>query len=287
MLPFPIRNNINFIVGLLLFVTHFGFPQIILSGKITEAQSGIPVPFASVIIGNKHFGTLSNEQGDFRLKLPYITTKDTLKFSAIGYETQSYTGDDIKKMQGKVISLVPAQNDLNEIKINPNDVKKKTLGTKNYSKENCTAFISEEDNWLGSQAAIKAGNKKGRNVYIESFSFYIIKNEYSDSLRFRVMLYGVSPAGYPSKTFLKRSVIFKTAIKQGEVKIDLKEHYITTDDDFFISLECLEENMDERKFCFAGSVNVPSYAKTRALNYWKYVKGGGADLNVTVSYLKE
>lgn len=260
--------------------------QILLSGSVTELKSGLPIPFASIGISGKHYGTLSNDNGNFKLSLPYITDKDTLKISAIGYETVAFTKAEMKGFTNKIISLAPLTVDLSEVKVKPKSVKRKTLGIKNYSTRNCTAFMSEEGNWLGAQAAIKAGNKKGQSVYIEDFSFYIIKNTSSDSLKFRLMFYSVGPKGYPGKTFLKKPIVFKTNVKQGEVKIDLSNHYITTDDDFFISLECLEEQMDVKKFCFAGSIATPSYAKTSTFNYWKFVKGGGADLNVTVSYIK-
>lgn len=260
--------------------------QIILSGKITESKSGLPIPYASIGIAGKHYGTLSNEDGAFKFKLPYITDLDTLKISAIGFETLGFVKSEIKGFKDKVISLNPISVDLSEVKVKPKTVKQKVLGNKNYSTRNCTAFMNEENNWRGSQAAIKAGNKKGQSVYIENFNFYIIKNTYTDSLKFRLMFYSISAKGYPSKTFLKKPIVFKTNVKQGVVTVDLNEYYITTDDDFFISLECLEEEMDATHFCFAGSINTASYAKTSAFNYWKFVKGGGADLNVTVSYIK-
>lgn len=261
--------------------------QVILSGIITEVKTGLPVSFASIGISGKHYGTLSNEKGNFKLALPYLTEKDTLKISAIGYETLLYTKSEMKGMSNKLISLNPLPLDLSEVKVKPNFVNRKVLGSKKFSTRNCTAFVGEENNWQGSQAAIKAGNKKGQAVYIEDFSFYIIKNTYEDSLKFRLMFYSVSAKGYPAKTFLKRPVIFKTNVKQGKVTIDLKNYYITADDDFFISLECLEEQMDAARFCFAGSIGTPSYCKTSVFNYWKYVKGGGADFNVTVSYIKD
>lgn len=261
--------------------------QVLLSGTITESKSGLPIPYASIGISGKHYGTLSNEKGVFKLSLPYITDKDTLKISAIGFESIVYTKSEMKGLVNKLISLEPLSVNLSEVKISAKSVKKKVLGTKSYSVKNCSAFISEENNWLGAQAAIKAGNKKGQSVYIEDFNFYIIKNTSDDSLKFRLMFYSVSPKGYPAKTFLKKPVVFKTNVKQGVVTVDLKNYYITTDDDFFISLECLEEQMDVTKFCFAGSIATPSFAKSSAFHPWKQVKGGGADFNITVSYIKE
>ncbi|HRD40228.1 MAG TPA: carboxypeptidase-like regulatory domain-containing protein, partial [Bacteroidia bacterium] len=229
--------------------------QVVLSGKITEEKSGLPIPYTSIGISGKHYGTLSNADGFFTLKLPYLTDKDTLKISAIGYESATFAKPDMKGFTNKVISLKPLIVNLNTVDIKAKIVKRKVLGTTKYSTRNCTAFVTEDENWLGSQAAILAGNKKGQSVYIENFSFYIIKNTFEDSIKFRLMFYAVSPKGYPYQSFLKRPVVFKTNVKQGIVTIDLKDYYITTDDDFFISLECLEEKMDATKFCFAGSVN--------------------------------
>lgn len=273
------------LILLLIFVGQI-HAQVVLSGRITEEKSGLPIPYASVGISGKHYGTLSNADGFFNLKLPYLTEKDTLKISAIGFETVTFAKPDLKNFTGKVISLKPILIDLKEIDVKAKVVKRKVLGTTKYSTRNCTAFVTEDENWLGSQAAILAGNKKGQSVYIEDFSFYIIKNTFEDSIKFRLMFYAVSPKGYPYQSFLKRPVIFKTNVKQGIVTVNLKDYYITTDDDFFISLECLEEKMDATKFCFAGSVNTPSYCKTKVFGYWRRVKGGRADFNVTVSYLK-
>ena len=100
------------------------------------------------------------------------------------------------------------------------------------------------------------------------------------------MLYEVDEKGYPGKTFLKKPILFKTIAKEGEVLVNLKDHSISTTGDFFISLECLEEEMESAKFCFAGSIKVPSFFKTSAFSRWGKVKGGGGDFNVKVSYVK-
>ncbi|HEX7414236.1 MAG TPA: hypothetical protein VF411_09340, partial [Bacteroidia bacterium] len=70
------------------------------------------------------------------------------------------------------------------------------------------------------------------------------------------------------------------------VQVNLKDYLISTTRDFFISLECLEEKMESGKFCFAGSIKVPSFVKTSPFAKWVRVKGGGGDFNVKVSYVK-
>jgi hypothetical protein len=173
--------------------------------------------------------------------------------------------------------------DLTEIKVKPK--KSVILGTYKYSTKNCTAFTGKTGNWKGEQAAIQANNPEDVTVYFETFSFYVVKNLYHDSLQFRVMLYRVAENGRPGSTFLKKPILFKTNSKQGEVNVDLKPYDIVHTGDFFISLECLEDEMDASKFCFAGSIKVPSYFKS-AFGRWGKVKGGGGDFNVKVKTAK-
>jgi hypothetical protein len=266
-----------------VFVTAQG----IFHAKITDASTAEAIPFASVGIKGKNVGTVTDDKGDFELNLLKCDEDDSLKVSAIGYKTRGFTVSQIRQLGGKIITLEPIAVKLEEVHITSKKVKRRVLGTSKYSVRNCSAFTGTGGNWKGEEAAIRANSEKGKYVFIEDFNFYIIQNKYEDSLVFRLMLYSVDPKNLPGETFLKKPIIFKTAIKQGIVHIDLKNYNIIYNDDFFISLECLMDKMDQTKFCFAGSAKIPSYVKTSTFMNWYRVKGGGADLNVTVSYLKD
>jgi len=254
------------------------------TGKVLDVNTHSPVAYAA--IGNQILGvgTLCDADGTFTLDYSKIDVTDTIKVFAIGYEIYATTVQQAVKNTTGIIYLKPVTYELEEVKIKPKQ--SKYLGTYKYTKNNCSAFAGTSGNWKGNQAAIKANNKEGVKVYLESFGFYIIKNEYSDSLTFRMMLYSMDANGYPGPTFLKQPVIFKTNVKQGEVRVDLKPYQITTTGDFFISLECLEDEMESAKFCFAGTIDIPSYFKNSAFSKWGKVKGGGGDFNLKVSYSK-
>lgn len=260
--------------------------QGIYNAKITDASSNAGIPFASIGIKGKNIGTVADEKGNFEMNILKCEEDDTLKISAIGYKTKGFTVSEARQSMSKIILLEPLVVKLDEILITSKKVKRKTLGTTKYSTKNCSAFQGLEGNWKGEEAAIRANNEKGKSVFIEDFNFYIIQNKYEDSLVFRLMLYSVNTKNLPGETFLKKPVIFKTAVKQGIVHVDLRNYNIIYNDDFFISLECLMDKMDQTKFCFAGSAKVASYVKTSTFMNWYRVRGGGADLNVTVSYLK-
>jgi hypothetical protein len=269
-----------------LVICHLGFSQVIISGTIKDKNTQQAIPFASIGLVGTLQGVLSDGNGKFELTIPHFTDKDTIRISSIGYNSLSMAGNELKESTNKLFYLKPELYNLKEVEINAKNSGYTILGTSKYSTGICTAFAGENNNWKGEQAAIQVNNTISTPVYIESFNFYIIKNVYPDSLQFRIMLYKVDAKGYPGKTFLKKPILFKTNLKHGEVTIDLKDYYITTTGDFFISLECLEEKMESTKFCFAGSIKVPSFCKTSAFANWIRVRGGGGDFNVKVSYVK-
>lgn len=270
---------------LILFCTLSGFSQTKIRGQITES-SGQPIPFVSIGIIGKSIGTLSNENGNFEFIYEDQLKKDSLRIQAIGFKSLSFLVADFIKENNKKILLEALPAELEEVVIKSKKVKHTTLGNTNYTKNNCSGFVKNTNNWKGSEAAILAGNKVGRYVKLESFSFYIIQNKYPDSLQFRLMFYEASEKGYPRvKTILRKPVIFKIGLKQGEFVLDLTPYNISSSKDFFISLECLMDEMDISKFCYAGSYGTPSFVKSSAFERWTRVKGGGGDFNVKVSYV--
>lgn len=81
--------------------------QVILKGKITDHQTGEPLPGANIVFTGTTLGTTSNEQGEFELK-----SKDnlsTVTFSFVGYETQQVNITP----QVKYLNIVLSSTNLN------------------------------------------------------------------------------------------------------------------------------------------------------------------------------
>lgn len=259
--------------------------QVVLKGKVTEGN-GESIAFASVGVKGKTYGTVCDENGIFELKISSFTDNDSLKVSAIGFKVKTISMKTAKNFTNEKIILLPATVQLNEIKIKPQKTITKVLGNKHYNQNICLSFQGAENNWKGAEISIKANNKKGRLVFIENFNFYIVKNLYADSLTFRLNFYKEDKDGLPGENILRKSIIFKTKIKEGVVSVNLKNYLINTDDDFFMSLECLEETIDKDKLCFSGSLSGPAYMKVATFMDWMKIPFGGIDFNVTVSYQK-
>lgn len=269
------------------------FAQQKVSGQIFDKSTKQAISYVSVGIVAKSVGTISSELGIFEFFVSEKQKSDSLKISAIGYKSQSYLISDFIKEPTKTVFLEVLPMQLNEIVIKSKKVKFKTIGTTHYTKNNCTGFADIEGNWKGAEAAILIRNNK--NCLLEDFSFYVIQNKYDDSLVFRLNIYEriSPPAGSPEwmgkdwvgPTLLKKAIIFKVGIKQGEFTLPIKNYNIQTAKDFYISLECLMDEMQIKKFCYAASVSTVSFFKVKAFSTWRRGKsGGGADFNVKVSY---
>jgi len=273
-------------VFLFLFITFFVRGQTKVNGTIVDSNEK-SISFASIGIIGKSIGTLSDEAGNFEFIFTDNLKKDSLKIFAIGYKPLVFLVGDFIKEKHKKISLQSLPTELEEVVIKSKKIKFGYLGKTDYTKNNCSGFVKNSNNWKGSEAAILAGNKIGRTILLQSFSFFVIQNKYSDSLKFRLMFYEASEKKYPRyRTFLRKPIVFKVGTKQGEFILDLKEFNIYTSKDFFISLECLMDEMDISKFCYAGSTPTPSFVKASAFDRWIKIRGGGADFNVKYSYVK-
>ena len=139
-----------------LFTNASAFAQdvfITISGKITDAQSHAPIPYANIQIKSKGIGTASNLDGEFVFKIPATQAYDTLLVSCIGYKTSFLP---VRSAGLKVaIRLTPSVLQLGEVTVTAEsglDFLKKVVARipENYdtSKTQLTAFY-RENIWLG------------------------------------------------------------------------------------------------------------------------------------------
>lgn len=263
------------------------FAQRPVFGVVQSLNSGQGIPFVSIGIPGTTVGTVSDEAGYFTLVLPLTSiNKDSLIFQVIGFRKFTISLNRLDTVGKNTIHLETEGIALEEVVVKPRKAKYKHLGNTKYSRRNCTGFTDINRNWKGSETAVLFRNKKP--AFLEYFAFYIIQNKYKDSLCFRLKFYSRTKKDWVGP-MLNHAVIFKVGPGNGEIKISLSEYKILLKEDFFISLECLMEEMDISKFCYSSSLHIPSYYKVKAFSKWHSTRGtqnggGGADFNVMVAY---
>ncbi|MDB5241679.1 MAG: hypothetical protein JWP57_2304 [Spirosoma sp.] len=85
------------------------------TGLVTDAHTGDPVPFASVALVGRRAGTLTDEKGRFVLTTKSLS--DSLAVSSLGYATLRQAIDKERVSQAVDFKLVPAKNSLQEVTV--------------------------------------------------------------------------------------------------------------------------------------------------------------------------
>jgi hypothetical protein len=120
---------------------------ITISGMVFDSVTGQELPFAQISVRNSTTGTVTNEEGVFRLEIPARFALDTLRVAYMGYKTLKGA---IQQLAGKTVklSLTPAALQLAEFEIvalTPEEVIRQVVAhiPANYGEEPLilTAFI--------------------------------------------------------------------------------------------------------------------------------------------------
>jgi len=93
-------------------------------GKIIDKESFEPLPFANISLFGKSIGTISNEQGEFSLKIPIKLIDENIVFAYIGYKNSLFPLKDLS-LSNNIIYLEKSFIPIQEVIIrssNPEDL---------------------------------------------------------------------------------------------------------------------------------------------------------------------
>jgi CubicO group peptidase (beta-lactamase class C family) len=80
-----------------LFSTIIIAQNIVIEGVIKDSEQKEALPYANIFLQENYFGTISNQNGLFKIIIPEEKRNDNLIVSYIGYKTQSFSISKIKK----------------------------------------------------------------------------------------------------------------------------------------------------------------------------------------------
>jgi hypothetical protein len=266
------------ILFILVVFGRYTFAQTQSSGNVIDAVTNEKLPFVNVGIIGKGIGTVTNNDGNFILNLP-ANGSDSLRISMVGYVPQSFLVADLAERASHLnIKLVPAVNELKEVKVKNRKWKTAILGntTKSQNKD-----IGVGTNRLGDEigAIIKI---KRSPTWLKQFNASIVESA-GDTVRLRLNIYSIKD-GLPDKNLLQDNII--TTVRKGDrqITINLDPYNIVVDDNFLISLETIQ-NISGRGLMFSASL-LSSALIARETSQAKWVKIGivGVGFNVLAEY---
>jgi len=273
------RKTFLFLFAFLLCIPVLN-AQYILQGRIIDALTKEPLPFVNIGVLKKELGTVSNEDGFFFLEVPDVFAKETLHFSMIGFDERDFQVADLEAILLSNNTLVLAEQTtfLEEVVLTAEKKwNTRVSGNATTSKLLITGFTS---NQLGNEIALFVKVKK-TPAYIEGIQFSVVENIYPE-VRFRVNVYS-SEYRFPDENILKENIFVTLKQSEGIISVDLKEYDILVDDDVFISLEWIDEDLGSEGLWFSAGVFGKSiYARSTSQAEWKKQRGLSLGMSVTL-----
>jgi iron complex outermembrane recepter protein len=145
----------NFLTLLLVIFTLSTYAQVVVSGKVVDADVQQALPGATITVkGKVDKGTVTDNNGKFSIRMD--ANADALEVSFIGYETIKVKLGAIT--QNLTISLVPSTEDLNEVQVigfaterslQETSASISLLTSKDLSKQNATSLAQSLNNLPG------------------------------------------------------------------------------------------------------------------------------------------
>ena len=101
--------------------------QIQISGIVVNIETNQPVEFANIGIPNANQGTVSNQEGKFKLEVPMEFSGDSITISHINYYSARIP---VSNLESGTILLMPKTNELAEVIVSPGKKDNEKLGLK-------------------------------------------------------------------------------------------------------------------------------------------------------------
>lgn len=245
--------------------SQFLISQNSLSGKIIDAETNDLLPYVNIGVVGKNIGTVSDLKGNFKLDIPESLNDEALRISIIGYKTLEMTVNNFRDLavSESNFALDPEAYAIEEIVISSKERKSKILGNKTRSTNFILGFAS---NILGNELATKIKIKRNP-TYLNEFYVSIAENKLG-KIRFRVNFYNIKN-GLPHLPINKQNIIVETDIETGVLTVDLRPYNIVVKDDFYISLEWIEDFGDVKDLYFsAGMLGKAAAVRHTSHGHW-------------------
>src|SRR5690606_12968715 len=112
-IPHAMKYPAAFLSGVMLILATLNLSaQTIVTGKVTDAETKSPLPYASIRIKEKALGVVTNEQGDFTLTLNCSPENYTLVISFVGFKTYEIALTKFIERKNKTLELEPLAHEL-------------------------------------------------------------------------------------------------------------------------------------------------------------------------------
>ncbi len=250
-------------------------------GTVTDAESGVPIPYVNVGIIHKDKGTVTDQQGEFTFDIPKELHDDSIRFSSIGFEPKTLLVSEFLQMvdSNNNIMLMPEITRLEEVVVVADKLTQKVLGSKTKSRSMRGGFRAAA---LGHEVGIRIKIKESP-TYIKKFHTNVLSNTNPET-RFRLNFYSIKD-GVPHEKIVRENIIFSIDVEEGTYTLDLSEYNIVVKEDFYCTIELVENLRPEDEIFFsAGLLGKTLAFRNTSHGEWRKTGVASLGLNFTVMY---
>ncbi len=147
-----------------------------IEGIVIDQSSKKPLVFSDLVINGSNISTVTNNDGEFILKIPQEFSNSTLIVSYLGYEKKDIKISTLNNKKNK-IALKPAITELNEINISTLRLSAKELVIKTLNNKSA---IYNNDNTLMTAFYRETIKKRRKNASLSEAVVKIHKQPYSN-----------------------------------------------------------------------------------------------------------
>lgn len=212
-----------------------GFSQDqIIEGVIVDAKTRQPIPYAAIGIVDENVGTVSNEDGLFRLAIPSQFTNDSLTFSEVSHLQKKLSINYLLNSQEITIALEEAVIELRTVEITPDKEKR------SYEK----LGVKPKFYWGSCYANFKGGAQIAHLMEPGAYPVFLSKARIKigdnnlEKVKMRVRVLEKKANGLPGSDVFE-GVFVNIAYQEGWIEIDLSQANLTFTADFFVCFEFL------------------------------------------------
>lgn len=274
-------NKILYLTAFFLFPCYI-YAQTSINGKVIN-EDNEPIPYSSISIKNSNIGTISDENGNYKITIPN-EINENINFSSIGYMDESKSKDEL--VENSIIILKYNPVSLEPVVISIKKMKQKIIGQKSRPMLTFSKMFDEN------VPTIEQGNifDIHQKTKLKSYNFYIIPSSKFEEITLKVNIYSIKNET-PDKILLSENILYKTN-STGWQNIDLTSYGLIFNDlkQIAITLQLVNyKPLEDNDFVFGISAkkSIKDDLLFRYQNQGKWEKSNGVFIaNLDVSYLK-
>ncbi len=218
----------RFWLALLLLLTTFSASAQTtrLRGRVLDAATHRAVPFASVGVPGRPFGTVADSAGQFGFALPDSAARMTqVLVSCVGYQTAEVTAGALTAEAPPVIRLRPAAVPLAAVMVRPGTTRIRSTG-RTDSSSFMTARLYTEPGAGQDELAKEQGTvlTLPTDCHLRTINLHVAFNRFR-AVTFRLNLYSVRN-GLPDQPLLTQDIRFVVTQPRGWVSVDLAPYHL-------------------------------------------------------------